>query len=94
MCRCHSVDRPAPFRYRVYGGLLDNVPLGAIRSKGLTLRTGQIQVNRGTDDLLLNRVLENQIDPSFVITHTEPLERGPEMYKTFRDKRDGCIKVV
>jgi threonine dehydrogenase-like Zn-dependent dehydrogenase len=45
-------------------------------------------------DDLLNRVLENQIDPSFVITHTEPLERGPEMYKTFRDKQDGCIKVV
>ena len=30
----------------------------------------------------------------FVITHTVPLERGPEMYKTFRDKQDGCIKVV
>jgi threonine dehydrogenase-like Zn-dependent dehydrogenase len=23
-----------------------------------------------------------------------PLDRGPEMYKTFRDKQDGCIKVV
>jgi len=22
------------------------------------------------------------------------LEQGPEMYKTFRDKKDGCIKVV
>ncbi|MBU0838510.1 MAG: alcohol dehydrogenase, partial [Gammaproteobacteria bacterium] len=22
------------------------------------------------------------------------LEQGPEMYKTFRDKHDGCIKVV
>jgi threonine dehydrogenase-like Zn-dependent dehydrogenase len=62
-------------------------------NKGLTIRTGQTHVNRWTDDLL-NRVLENQIDPSFVITHTEPLESGPEMYKTFRDKQDGCIKVV
>ena len=50
-------------------------------------------MNRWTDDLL-NLVVENQIDPSFVITHTEPLERGPEMYKTFRDKQDGCVKVV
>ena len=33
-------------------------------------------------------------DPSFVITHQEPLETGPEMYETFRDKEDGCIKVV
>jgi threonine dehydrogenase-like Zn-dependent dehydrogenase len=29
-----------------------------------------------------------------VITHTVPLDRGPEMYKTFRDKKDNCIKVV
>jgi threonine dehydrogenase-like Zn-dependent dehydrogenase len=35
-----------------------------------------------------------EIDPSFVISHMVPLERGPEMYKTFRDKQDGCIKVV
>jgi threonine dehydrogenase-like Zn-dependent dehydrogenase len=77
----------------VYGGLLDKLPVGALMNKGLTVRTGQTHVNRWTDDLL-NRVMEGQIDPSFVITHTEPLERGPEMYKTFRDKQDGCIKVV
>jgi threonine dehydrogenase-like Zn-dependent dehydrogenase len=77
----------------VYGGLLDKIPLGAVMNKGLTIRTGQTHVNRWTDDLL-NLVVENQIDPSFVITHTEPLERGPEMYKTFRDKQDGCVKVV
>ena len=77
----------------VYGGLIDKLPLGAVMNKGLTIRTGQTHVNRWTDDLL-NRVLENQIDPSFVITHTVPLEKGPEMYKTFRDKQDGCIKVV
>jgi threonine dehydrogenase-like Zn-dependent dehydrogenase len=77
----------------VYGGLLDKLPLGAVMNKGLTIRTGQTHVNRWTDDLL-NRVLEDQIDPSFVITHTQPLERGPEMYKTFRDKQDGCVKVV
>jgi len=22
------------------------------------------------------------------------LEQGPELYKTFRDKKDGCVKVV
>ena len=37
---------------------------------------------------------DGQIDPSFVITHSVALEDGPEMYKTFRDKEDGCIKVV
>ena len=77
----------------VYGGLLDKLPIGAMMNKGLTIRTGQTHVNRCTDDLL-KRIIENQIDPSFVITHTESLENGPEMYKTFRDKQDGCIKVV
>ena len=77
----------------VYGGLVDKIPFGAAMNKGLTIRTGQTHVNRWTDDLL-RRIEEGQIDPSFVITHTVGLEDGPEMYKTFRDKKDGCIKVV
>ena len=77
----------------VYGGLVDKLPFGALMNKGLTVRTGQTHVPRWTDDLL-QRIVEGQIDPSFVITHTVSLERGPEMYKTFRDKLDGCIKVV
>jgi threonine dehydrogenase-like Zn-dependent dehydrogenase len=43
---------------------------------------------------LLKRIEDGEIDPSFVITHRAPLEDGPELYKTFRDKKDGCIKVV
>ena len=34
------------------------------------------------------------IDPSFVVTHRVPLDRAPEMYRTFRDKKDGCVSVV
>jgi threonine dehydrogenase-like Zn-dependent dehydrogenase len=43
---------------------------------------------------LLERIEKGQIDPSFVITHRATLEEGPELYKTFRAKQDGCIKVV
>lgn len=77
----------------VYGGLIDKFPMGMVMNKGLTIRTGQTHVARWTDDLL-RRISEGQIDPSFVITHTVPLAQGPEMYEVFRDKRDGCIKVV
>ncbi|MFL6685398.1 zinc-dependent alcohol dehydrogenase [Paraburkholderia graminis] len=77
----------------VYGGLLDKIPFGASMNKGLTWRMGQTHVNRWTDDLL-RRIQQGQIDPSFVITHTVSLDEGPRMYKTFRDKEDGCIKVV
>lgn len=77
----------------VYGGVIDKLPFGAAMNKGLTFRMGQTHVNRWTDDLL-RRILDGQIDPSFVITHQVALEQGPEMYKTFRDKEDGCIKVL
>jgi threonine dehydrogenase-like Zn-dependent dehydrogenase len=77
----------------VYGGIVDKIPFGAAMNKGLTFRMGQTHVKRWTDDLL-RRIQEGQIDPSFVITHTCSLEQGPDMYKTFREKEDGCIKVV
>lgn len=77
----------------VYGGLIDKIPFGAAMNKGLTFKMGQTHVNRWTDDLL-QRIQEGQIDPSFVITHTVSLEDGPDMYNTFRDKKDGCVKVV
>jgi threonine dehydrogenase-like Zn-dependent dehydrogenase len=77
----------------VYGGLIDKFPMGMIMNKGLTIRTGQTHVNRWTDDLL-KRIEQGQIDPSFVITHRVGLAEGPAMYKTFREKQDGCIKVV
>ena len=62
-------------------------------NKGLTVRTGQTNVNRWTDGLL-ERIESEQSDPSFVVTHTVGLDDGPEMYKVFRDKQDSCIKVV
>ena len=77
----------------VYGGLADKIPMGAAMNKGLTFRMGQTHVQRWTADLL-RRLEEEQIDPSFVITHEVPLDKGPETYRTFRDKQDSCIKVV
>jgi threonine dehydrogenase-like Zn-dependent dehydrogenase len=77
----------------VYGGVLDKVPFGMAMNKSLTIRTGQTHVNRWTDDLL-RRIEEGQIDPSFVITHRVGLEDGPAMYEIFRDKQQGCVKVV
>jgi threonine dehydrogenase-like Zn-dependent dehydrogenase len=77
----------------VYGGLIDKVPFGIAMNKSLTFRMGQTHVKRWTDDLT-RRIEEEQIDPSFVITHTVPLEEGPGMYRTFKNKQDDCIKVV
>ena len=77
----------------VYGGFIDKVPIGAAFNKGLTLKMGQTHVHRYLPKLLAH-IEKGDIDPSFVVTHEVPLDRAPEMYKTFRDKKDGCIKVV
>jgi threonine dehydrogenase-like Zn-dependent dehydrogenase len=77
----------------VYGGFIDKVPMGAAFNKGLTLKMGQTHVHKYLPKLL-GHIERGDIDPSFVITHEVPLDRAPEMYKTFRDKKDGCIKVV
>lgn len=77
----------------VYGGIVNHIPFGLVMNKGLTIRTGQTHVNRWTDELL-QMIEDNVIDPSFVITHTADLADGPELYRTFRDKQDSCIKVV
>jgi threonine dehydrogenase-like Zn-dependent dehydrogenase len=60
---------------------------------GLTFRMPQTPVQHYLPKLL-ERSVNGDIDPSFVITHTGPLERGHELYKTFRNKQDNCIKVI
>jgi threonine dehydrogenase-like Zn-dependent dehydrogenase len=77
----------------VYIGFLDKLPFGAAMNKGLTLKMGQTHVQRYLAPLL-HKVEAGEIDPAFVITHRLPLDAAPDAYKTFRDKKDGCIKVV
>jgi threonine dehydrogenase-like Zn-dependent dehydrogenase len=43
---------------------------------------------------LLEKIEKGEIDISFVITHRISLDEAPAAYATFRDKKDGCIKVV
>jgi threonine dehydrogenase-like Zn-dependent dehydrogenase len=76
-----------------YVGRVDNLPFGAVMNKGLTIKTGQTHVQRYLEPLL-NRIEAGDVDPSFVVTHEAPLADGPEMYRTFNDKADGCIKTI
>jgi threonine dehydrogenase-like Zn-dependent dehydrogenase len=77
----------------VYIGTLDKIPFGAAMNKGLTIKMGQTNVQKYLAPLL-NKIEAGEIDPSFVITHKIKLEDAPKAYKTFRDREDGCIKVV
>ncbi|NOT26000.1 MAG: glutathione-dependent formaldehyde dehydrogenase [Acidobacteria bacterium] len=77
----------------VYGGWLDKFPLGAAFAKGLTLKMGQTHMHRYLPSLLA-RIEHGDIDPSFVITHRVTLDDAPDMYRTFNEKDDKCIKVI
>jgi len=77
----------------VYIAMVDKLPFGAVVNKGLTIRSGQTHVQRYLQPLL-EKIENGEIDPSFVITHHASLEDAPKAYEKFRDKTDGCIKVV
>ena len=76
-----------------YIGYPDKLPFGAVMNKGLTIKTGQTHMQRYLRPLL-EKIESRAIDPTFVVTHRVPLAEAPAAYETFRDKRDGCIKVV
>ncbi|HEX2833333.1 MAG TPA: zinc-dependent alcohol dehydrogenase [Thermoanaerobaculia bacterium] len=77
----------------VYAGFIDKVPMGMAFAKGLTMRMGQTHVHNYQRPLF-ERIERGDIDPSFIITHRVTLDDAPEMYQTFRDKQDDCVKVV
>ncbi len=70
------------------------VNMAAVVQKGLTIRSGQTHVKRYLEPLA-KLIQDGTIDPTFLITHrSSNLDDGPELYKTFRDKADNCVKVV
>ncbi len=86
--KCGTVSIPG-----VYGGVIDKLNFGAAFGKGITMKMGQTHMHKYLQPLL-KRIEGGEIDPSFLITHRIGIDEAPEMYKTFRDKQDGCVKVV
>jgi threonine dehydrogenase-like Zn-dependent dehydrogenase len=79
----------------VYGGETDPMPMMEIFDRGVQLRMGQAHVKRWIDDLM--PMVSNDSDPLGLrgfATHHLPLEEAPHGYEIFRDKAEGCLKVV
>ena len=77
----------------VYGGFADKFPIGSLMQRSITIRSGQAHVQRYMRPLL--ELIENgDIDPSFVVTHIMSLEDAAKGYDMFKNKEDGCIKIV
>ncbi len=77
----------------VYGGFVDKFPIGSVMNRSLTIKAGQTHVHRYMRPLL-ERIQNGEIEPTFIITHTLPLEQAPHGYELFKHKQDNCEKVV
>jgi threonine dehydrogenase-like Zn-dependent dehydrogenase len=79
----------------VYAGALDPMPMLTVFDKQLAMRFGQCNVHQWLPELLpLAEAPGDPLGLEDLATHRVPLEQAPEMYVKFRDKEDGCIKVV
>ena len=77
----------------VYGGLLDKMPFGAAFAKGLTMKMGQTHMQKYMKPLL-DMILDDKIDPTFLITHRIKLDDAADAYEKWQHKKDACVKFV
>jgi threonine dehydrogenase-like Zn-dependent dehydrogenase len=77
----------------VYGGMADKFPIGALMEKGLTVKSGQTQVQRFGKQLLV-LIQEGKLDTTFLISHHASIEDGPEMYRHWHDEQNDYTKIV
>ena len=79
----------------VYGGEIDPMPMMEAFDRGVQLRMGQAHVRHWIPDLM--PLVTDHTDPLGVLglaTHHLPLEDAAHGYEIFRDKAEGCLKVV
>jgi threonine dehydrogenase-like Zn-dependent dehydrogenase len=79
----------------VYGGTADPLNMLQMFDKQLTVKMGQANVRRWTDDIM--PLLNGDGDPLGVegfASHHVALAQAPEAYETFQKKDDGAFKVV
>ena len=77
----------------VYGGMTDKFPTGALMEKGLQVRGGQTHVQKYTRKLL-EKIENDTLDTTFLISHRLPLERAAQGYKNFKEQQDTWTKVI
>jgi threonine dehydrogenase-like Zn-dependent dehydrogenase len=77
----------------VYGGMNDMLPLGMAFTKGLQLRMGNMHGQKYIPKLF-EHFASGKVNLEAVYTHKLPLSAAAGAYRQFREKRDGCIKIL
>lgn len=78
----------------VYGGATDPMPMLTLFDKQITLRMGQANVRRWTDDILQVLGDDDPLGVETFATHHVALDDAADAYKMFQAKQDGAVKVV
>lgn len=79
----------------VYGGVVDPINMRKLFDKQVTIRMGQANVRRWSDDLFdLLSTEDDLFGVETLASHHLTLEEAPEAYRSFRDKETGWTKVV
>ena len=74
-------------------GIPYKFPLGQVFDKGIKLAFGQAPVQKYIDELF-TLIEQHKIKLNDIITHRLPLQKAPEAYEIFSEKKDGCVKVI
>ena len=69
------------------------IDFGKLFEKGQKLGTGQCDV-KSYNRYLRDLIIEGRADPSFYVSHREPLSNAPEMYERFDNREEGVTKVL
>ncbi|MNT30618.1 Sorbitol dehydrogenase [compost metagenome] len=77
----------------VYGPAIDTFPMGALMNKCITLKSAQVYAHKYIPRLL-EHTLRGELDSSFLMTHRARLEEAPDAYAMWRNKENGCLRVV
>ena len=76
-----------------YSGFANHINIGAIMEKCLTIKSGQVPVQKYWKDLM-KKVHKGELDPSAIVTHRVPLREAPQAYAKFNAKEEGVVKIV
>ena len=78
----------------VYVGAYPLFPLGDLFDKQISLRMGQANARRWTNEILPLLGDDDPLDTAGLVTHELPLEDAARGYEIFQKKLDGAVKVV
>jgi len=77
----------------VYPTTYDNFPIGQFFDKGIVLKGGQAPAQRHIDKLL-SYVVDGKVKLDDIITHRLPLTDISHAYEIFKNKEEGCVKIL